>query len=383
MPECGIMRYCWSLIVLSITTVVLLVLFIVFAMRDSTRGSCELTYAGNGAVTEEMMLKWTMHEDWPLARPTFDKQRQSCVCADAHLDPTYIPMVAPVVVWIAPGDLVSLYRQGELRSLPHGFVAAHTGDYATKDHVKVCLEHRHLVQLWGSNATNTHCHKPVDGIQKVGLQRFFLGYDGALFCASGTDTLLPPSPPPPSPPPAPPPSPPPSPPPLVVPNCFNLPADGDTIRFPQGSEHLCELSGSSGSVQGVASSGHCTYNYDGDGDGELDAYCDEKVSFTIFNDLSYYSESFTSRTCPGNTCPFYVQLDDESTAITCQRVSYSSKQYKNRDKTPDQLKVSGTVHSGSGCTFNPYVVLDCEPPKTYDDTKCVDSVPWSHYSTDT
>jgi len=181
-PECGVMRYCWSLIGLSITTVVFLVLFIVFAMRDSTSGFCVLTYDGNGAVTEDMMLKWTTHEQWPLARPTFDKERQACVCDDAHLDPQYIPMTAPVVVWIAPGDLVSLYRQGDLSSLPGGFVSAHAGDYATQDHVKVCLEHRHLVQLWGTNATNTHCHKPAGITEKYGLDRFFLGYDGALFC---------------------------------------------------------------------------------------------------------------------------------------------------------------------------------------------------------
>ena len=181
-PECCVMRYCWWLIALSITTVVFLVLFIVFAVRDTASGSCVLTYNGNGAVTEDMMLKWTTHEQWPLARPTFDKERQACVCDDARLDPQHIPMTAPVVVWIAPGDLVSLYLQGDLSSLPKGFAETHQGDYRTQDHVKVCLEHRHLVQLWGTNATNTHCHNITEVTSRYALKTFFLGYDGVLFC---------------------------------------------------------------------------------------------------------------------------------------------------------------------------------------------------------
>ena len=174
---CGVFTYCWSLLGM-------LVLVIFVSTQENQHGSCVLTYSDSGAVTEAMMLKWTKHAQWPLSPPAYDTNRQACVCGDTERDPIHIPQTSPVAVWIAPGDLVDLYSQGFLNSLPDGFVSNHYLDFAIQDHVKVCLEHQHLVQLWGTDASNHHCHfksgERVDG----GINRFYLGNDGALFCTN-------------------------------------------------------------------------------------------------------------------------------------------------------------------------------------------------------
>lgn len=336
-PECGVMRYCWSLIVLAATTATFLVLFLVFATRADSSESCVLTYAPNGAVTEAMMLKWTVHERWPLARPRFDKPRRVCVCGDSPHDPREIPETSPVVVWIAPGDLVSLYRQGELSSLPDGFVATHEGDYATNDHVKVCLEHRHLVQLWGTDATNTHCHRAKNTPPQRGVERFFLGDDGALFCASASEGS-PPSPPPPSPPP-----------PVEIPRCRDLVdmsnRNSYIMDFHDRSEHVCTIDANQFIVR---TKPYCTNWGYPDADGNLpppSCSTDEFLNYGI--QMTEHKEIY----CPGNECPFN-DMHDGRRAILCKTLRVHNKDFTYAAFTPTGWKYpDGFTTAGDKCSF--------------------------------
>ena len=185
---CGSRRWLLVLIMLFVTSITFTILFIVYAVQNADARSCALTYDDNGAVSEAKMLEWTTHESWLLAKPYYDDARKACVCRDAGLDPMNIPLDEPVVVWIAPGDLLSLKHQQNIPVLPQTFIDYWTDradQYATENHVKVCLQQQDLVDLRGDDSTR-HCHTRVGTSTAVG--RFYLGYDGALFCAPSSCT---------------------------------------------------------------------------------------------------------------------------------------------------------------------------------------------------
>ena len=195
-------RWCYLLCLACTLTATFFGLFVLYAVRNAEARSCVLTYNANGLISEAEMLEWTNDDKWPLARPTYDSKRKTCVCRDAALNPAAIPLTDPVAIWIAPGDLVSLHHEGRLPSLPDGFVSkwnqAPDQGYATKDHVKVCIEHDDLIYLWGTNTTTNHCHSSTGNR----VEAFYLGYDGSLFCANlknmlnaNAPSLPPPSPP--------------------------------------------------------------------------------------------------------------------------------------------------------------------------------------------
>jgi hypothetical protein len=286
------------------------------------------------------------------------------VCGGSPHDPREIPETSPVVVWIAPGDLVSLYRQGELSSLPDGFVAAHEGDYATNDHVKVCLEHRHLVQLWGTDATNTHCHRAKNTPPQRGVERFFLGDDGALFCASASEGS-PPSPPPPSPPP---PSPPP---PVEIPRCRDLVdmsnRNSYIMDFHDRSEHVCTID-THNDQSIITNPPHCAYSWSNE------PHCQYGLGYAIVIPTSKNKQIY----CPGNECPFKVMLHETSFAIQCKILTVDNKRLEYVYGTPTSWKQqAGTTTAGSQCMFvdNPYIgSVKCPPPKTLIEGKCHDYV---------
>ena len=201
----------WIQILLGGLAATLLVLFIFYATRLDYATTCRLTYDKTGAITETEMHTWMQHESWPLAVPKYHTEKRTCTCSDADASPANLTMEDLVLVWLAPGDLVSL--QVKLSSaLPADFIKKYQGRYAEADHVKVCLPQQYLVDLWGNgDGVKQHCHMAASATPGV-VESIFIGWDGALFCAGSTesDSAGPSSPPPPLPPPplAPPASPP-------------------------------------------------------------------------------------------------------------------------------------------------------------------------------
>lgn len=161
-----------------------------YARDASTK--CRLTFASGGPVSEEDMQSLVRGDGWGLPSPEWSESVRACVCSgftpsDGVL-PTAIPLGTHVPTWIAPQDLYDLGSEGKVQianeDLPSGFLAA--------DHVKVCLRHELLLDLFNPDANGTvHCHSRVG----PRVSSLYLGYDGALYCAS----FPPPSPPPPNP----------------------------------------------------------------------------------------------------------------------------------------------------------------------------------------
>ena len=160
---------------------------ILFATQLSDARTPRLTYSDNGAISEAQMQAWVQHDNWSMSVPRYDADKKSAVCTSENKDPINLTLKDEVIVWIAPGDLVDLHTDGKLTlpvntttSIPHlPYV------FGQEDHVKVCLRHELLVDLWGDNynSTNsTHCH--IAG-EKNSVITFFLGYDGALYCCFG------------------------------------------------------------------------------------------------------------------------------------------------------------------------------------------------------
>ena len=94
--------------------------------------------------------------NWPLTHPSYDTTRNVCTCPTPLLQ-----------VWIAPGDLVSMYGP----ELPASFRSEYADAYGLDEHVKVCITREQLMGLWNAN----HCHD-------VNTSEPFLGYDGDLLC---------------------------------------------------------------------------------------------------------------------------------------------------------------------------------------------------------
>lgn len=189
---CGIVyvkRWCLLLIFLSISTVGFMVPFIIYAFFFGEATSCRLTYSTNNNVTEADMQRWMKAYDWPLTVPTYDPWRRTCVCQGYETnDPLMLKPTDEVLVWIAPGDLVSLSDEDKIPPLNPSFASTHRLHYAQKEHIKVCLQQRLVLDLWNiANDTadgGRHCHQQ-SSTHSSNVERFYLGWDGALFCGGG------------------------------------------------------------------------------------------------------------------------------------------------------------------------------------------------------
>jgi len=184
--RCGgyyIKRYLWLVASLTTLVVIFVSLFVVYALENQDARTCRLTYREDGIISEEQMQSWAADANWPLPTPFYDRRKKACVCSSSDLDPMNLALADHIPVWIAPGDLLSLAQQGDISSFPSGVNLPNSFD--PKDHVKACPQHRHLIQLWGTNYQTSHCHLP-DRTNDSSVERFFLGFDGALYCGHGS-----------------------------------------------------------------------------------------------------------------------------------------------------------------------------------------------------
>ena len=82
-----------------------------------------------------------------------------------------------LAVWIAPGDLCTLHRNGSLTEYPqfqHCGVQKYRNDYESDHHVKACLSDPDVSVLWETgHCQHTTSREPLFSLQKEGL----------LFCA--------------------------------------------------------------------------------------------------------------------------------------------------------------------------------------------------------
>lgn len=167
-----------------------LVPFAIYAVRFGEASSCRLTYTDDAVISESEMQSWMADESWFLSVPSYDWKRRTCVCKGFEdKDPKSLLPTDEVLVWIAPGDLASLSDEGAITpALPATFLDKYRGAYGQKDHVKVCLQQRLLLDLWNYDPSRInvadggrHCHvSSSDGSSNV--EQFFLGWDGALYC---------------------------------------------------------------------------------------------------------------------------------------------------------------------------------------------------------
>jgi len=191
MSVCGwrVKRWCLLIALLILVTIGCLIPLVIYAVRFGEATSCRLTYTDNALVTEAEMQSWMSKESWPLSVPTYDWKHRTCVCKGFEdQDPRNLLPTDEVLVWIAPGDLVSLSDESLITpALDPAFVAAHRMHYNQDQHVKVCLRQQLVLDLWnvGYDVSDggQHCHASSgDGSSNV--EQFFLGWDGALYCGS-------------------------------------------------------------------------------------------------------------------------------------------------------------------------------------------------------
>lgn len=133
----------------------------------SYEDACRLTYTDDALISEKEMRKWAGMEGWTLEHPRYDVSKKACVCSSGS-DPSSPSGDTPA--WIAPGDLVSLYKD----SLPSEFVSKYKDAFSSDDHVSVCIDQERLTRLWNTG----HCHYSENGT----LKTVFTGWNGALYC---------------------------------------------------------------------------------------------------------------------------------------------------------------------------------------------------------
>ena len=185
-----IRRWFGMLLLFMASTAVFLILFIFYATQNADSTTCRLTYTNNAVVSEAKMQTWAADAKWPLPVPTYDREKKACVCSSDNVDPTRLALTDYVPAWIAPGDLNSMKEDGILPTLPSNI----PNTYNETDHVKVCLQHKDLVALWGDDYLGKHCHLPTvnatDQSTIPSVERFFLGYDGALYCDQASNKYI-------------------------------------------------------------------------------------------------------------------------------------------------------------------------------------------------
>jgi hypothetical protein len=197
MSVCGwrVKRWCLLIALFILLAIGCLIPFVIYAVRFGEATSCRLTYTDSATITEAEMQKWMADEKWPLSVPKYDPWRRTCVCKGFEdKDPMSLLPSDEVLVWIAPGDLVSLSDEEKISPrLPSSFVDKYRGKYSQKDHVKVCVRQELVLALWniGSDISDggQHCHVS-SGAASSNVEQFYLGWDGALYCKSTTYLLF-------------------------------------------------------------------------------------------------------------------------------------------------------------------------------------------------
>ena len=135
--------------------------------------ACRLTYTEDALISEKEMRRWAGMEGWPLKHPVYDVSKKACVCS-SDSDPSSPSGDTPA--WMAPGDLVSLYKDDHSGGvLPSNFVSKYADAYSSRDHVKVCIDQDRLLKLWDGG----HCHS-IDADRDI--TSIITGWDGSLYC---------------------------------------------------------------------------------------------------------------------------------------------------------------------------------------------------------
>lgn len=192
-PICGVhvKRWCLLLVLLSAALTSATVIAVIYALRLQTLTACRLTYSNNATIHESEIQKWAAQDDWPLSVPRYDPWRRTCVCEGYETrDPKDLQPTDEVLVWIAPGDLITLADSGKIGHFNAEFESTYKDDFLEDNHVKVCLQQQFLLDLWAYRKTTgrTSCHSSSGQSGSI-IERFYLGWDGALFCASSVDNI--------------------------------------------------------------------------------------------------------------------------------------------------------------------------------------------------
>jgi hypothetical protein len=188
---CGLQvkRWCVFLLMTTIAGVFVVGLMALYIVLYSAQFTvCRLTYSDDAIISEAKMQTWANRYDWTLSVPSYDPWRRTCVCKGFEdIDPKNLSDTDEVLAWIAPGDLVSLSDEKKIRPLPVDFANQYSTVYGEADHVKVCIPHSNVVDLWNlmdAQGDGRHCHS-TKGDGSTVVERFHLGWDGALYCYYG------------------------------------------------------------------------------------------------------------------------------------------------------------------------------------------------------
>ena len=213
-PCCQIEKWFLVRILLCIECTVVITLIGLLAMYATMNQSqwekyeeattCKLTYTDHPKITSDMIFQWANENQWPFEIPIYNEDHKACVCKGPYLEegePNKIKDSDEVPVWLAPGDIVDLYRDNNhyVDKLPDDFEKNHENEFEQSTHVKVCMPYSMLVALWNpSNASiQAHCHTRVNGtIVPINLggansapkpkrktyTKLYVGWDGVLYC---------------------------------------------------------------------------------------------------------------------------------------------------------------------------------------------------------
>jgi hypothetical protein len=185
---CGlhVKRWCVFLLMTTIAGIFIIGLMALYIVLYSAQFTmCRLTYSDNAIMSEATMQNWANQDDWKLSVPSYDPWRRACVCKGFEdIDPTNLSYTDEVLAWITPGELVSLSDEQKIPPLPIDFANQYRYVHGEADHVKVCIPHSHVVDLWNSmdgQGDGRYCHS-TKGNSSTVVERFYLGWDGALYC---------------------------------------------------------------------------------------------------------------------------------------------------------------------------------------------------------
>ena len=179
--RCNVLWYEIGFYLCTLLFVLFLGLFIYEVSTNTHSQACRLTYTDDATISEAEMQSWASQNDWGLSTPRYDAHFGMCVCSAAYTNPNRLQSDSEVPVWIAPGDIVSLYRDELVTQLPVGFATQYVYTYGEHDHVKMCLTQTQLIHLWGDDYESRHCHHLNSETSK--MESIYVGFDGALYCA--------------------------------------------------------------------------------------------------------------------------------------------------------------------------------------------------------